>query len=56
MLHQELRAALYGMPNAPRIHGYLAGVGGINVSPERIAAFVQRAQSEAPQPHSEWVR
>ena len=56
VLHQELRAALYGMPDAPRIHGYLAGVGGINVSPERIAAFVQRAQSEAPQPHSEWVR
>ena len=56
VLHQELRAALYGMPDAPRIHGYLAGVGGINVSPERITAFVQRAQSEAPQPHSEWVR
>ena len=56
VLHQELRAALYGMPAAPRIHGYLAGVGGINVAPERIAAFVQRAQAEAPQPHSEWVR
>jgi len=56
VLHQELRAALYGMPDAPRVHGYLAGVGGINVAPERIAAFVQRAQSGAPQPHSEWVR
>jgi hypothetical protein len=31
-------------------------VGGINVAPERIAAFVQRAQAEAPHPHSEWVR
>ena len=56
VLHQELRAALYGMPDAPRVHGYLAGVGGINVAPERIAAFVQRAQSGAPQPHSEWGR
>ena len=30
LLHQELRAALYGMPAAPRVHGYLAGVGGLN--------------------------
>ena len=35
VLHQELRAALYGMPGAPRIHGYLAGVGGVNVSPSK---------------------
>ena len=56
VLHQELRAALYGMAGAPRIHGYLAGVGGVNVSPERIAALVQRARTEAPQPHSEWAR
>ena len=53
VLHQELRAALYGIDRAPRIHGYLAGVGGVNVSPERIAAFVQRAQGNVPQPHSE---
>ncbi|MEP7283262.1 MAG: pyruvate ferredoxin oxidoreductase, partial [Rubrivivax sp.] len=56
VLHQELRAALYGMADAPRIHGYLAGVGGVNVAPERIAAFVQQAQAQAPQPFSEWVR
>ena len=56
VLHQELRAALYGMPEAPRIHGYLAGVGGVNVSPERIAAFVQQAQSTPALAESEWVR
>jgi pyruvate/2-oxoacid:ferredoxin oxidoreductase alpha subunit len=55
VLHQELRAA-YGMVGAPRIHGYLAGVGGVNVSPERIAAFVQRAQSTPALVESEWVR
>ena len=56
VLHQELRAALYGMQDAPRIHGYLAGVGGVNVAPERIVAFVQRAlNQQAPQPFSEWV-
>lgn len=56
VLHQELRAALYGTPEAPRLHGYLAGVGGVNVAPERIAALVQQAHASAPQPHSEWVR
>jgi pyruvate/2-oxoacid:ferredoxin oxidoreductase alpha subunit len=60
VLHQELRAALYGMPGAPRIHGCLAGVGGVNVGPDRIVAFVQQAQaSAAAAPEladSEWVR
>jgi pyruvate/2-oxoacid:ferredoxin oxidoreductase alpha subunit len=56
VLHQELRAALYGVNDAPRVHGYLAGVGGVNVSPEKIAEFVRRAQSSEPQPESEWVR
>jgi len=55
VLHQELRAALYGIPDAPRIHGYLAGVGGVNVSPEKIAEFVRMASGSAPQPHSVWV-
>jgi pyruvate/2-oxoacid:ferredoxin oxidoreductase alpha subunit len=56
VLHQELRAALYGMTGAPRVHGFLAGVGGVNVSAERIAAFVQQAQQGQPMPESVWVR
>ena len=56
VLHQELRAALYGMPDAPRLHGFLAGVGGVNVSPEKIAGFVRTARAGEPQPHSVWVR
>jgi len=56
VLHQELRAALYGMEDAPRVHGLLAGVGGVNVPPERIAAFVAQARSREPQPDSIWVR
>jgi pyruvate/2-oxoacid:ferredoxin oxidoreductase alpha subunit len=55
VLHQELRAALYGIPGAPRIHGYLAGVGGVNVSPSKIAEFVRMASGSEPQPHSMWV-
>jgi pyruvate/2-oxoacid:ferredoxin oxidoreductase alpha subunit len=56
VLHQELRAALYGMPDAPRIHGYLAGVGGVNVSPAKIAEFVRTARASEPVPDSVWAR
>ncbi len=56
VLHQELRAALYGMADAPRIHGYLAGVGGVNVSPEKIVEFARMANASEPQPDSVWVR
>ena len=56
VLHQELRAALYGMADAPRIHGYLAGVGGVNVSPEKIAEFARMANVSDSQPESAWVR
>ena len=56
VLHQELRAALYGTPRAPRVHGLLAGVGGVNVPPQRIAAFVRAARDGEPIPESQWVR
>jgi pyruvate/2-oxoacid:ferredoxin oxidoreductase alpha subunit len=56
VLHQELRAALYGMADAPRVHGCLAGVGGVNVSPQHIVGFVRQALQQAPQPESQWVR
>jgi pyruvate/2-oxoacid:ferredoxin oxidoreductase alpha subunit len=56
VLHQEMRAALYGMADAPRIHGYLAGVGGVNVAPHDIARFVRQAQASEPAPESIWVR
>ena len=56
VLHQELRAALYGMDGAPRIHGLLAGVGGVNVPPGRIAAFVRAARDAQPRAESQWVR
>ncbi len=56
ILHQELRGALYGLAAAPRVHGFLAGVGGVNVSPETITGLVHRAlQREAPV-ESEWAR
>jgi pyruvate/2-oxoacid:ferredoxin oxidoreductase alpha subunit len=56
ILHHELRGALYGLPAAPRVHGFLAGVGGVNVSPDAIAALVSRALASAPQDESAWAR
>ncbi len=56
ILHQELRAALYGMPGSPRIHGYLAGVGGVNVSPDKIVELVQAAVAGAAEVESLWAR
>jgi hypothetical protein len=56
VLHQELRGALYGIERAPRIHGLLAGVGGVNVPPRRIAEFVRDAMQCEPRPESVWVR
>lgn len=53
-LHQELKSALYGMADAPRIHGYLAGVGGVNVPPGKIEEFVDQVQNNEPAIHSVW--
>jgi pyruvate/2-oxoacid:ferredoxin oxidoreductase alpha subunit len=56
VLHQELRAALYGVENAPRVHGLLAGVGGVNVPVARIVALVRDAERAPVRPESIWVR
>jgi pyruvate/2-oxoacid:ferredoxin oxidoreductase alpha subunit len=55
VLHQEVRAALYGVDSPPRVHGLLAGVGGVNVSPADVAGFVRAARGAAPAVHSQWV-
>jgi pyruvate/2-oxoacid:ferredoxin oxidoreductase alpha subunit len=55
-LHHELRAALYGMDRAPRLHGYLAGVGGVNVSVEKIIEFTVRARAGEPGLEPVWAR
>jgi len=55
-LHHELRAALYGMDSPPRLHGYLAGVGGVNVPPEKIVEFAQRARATEQSGEPVWAR
>ena len=56
VLHHELRAALYGLEPAPRIHGLLAGVGGVNVSPDKIIELVRSVAGSAAQVESMWAR
>ncbi len=53
-LHQELKAALYGMENAPEVHGYLAGVGGTNVPPGKIIEMAQCALASRSEANSVW--
>jgi pyruvate/2-oxoacid:ferredoxin oxidoreductase alpha subunit len=55
MLHQELRAALYGMQAPPRVHGLLAGVGGVNVPPQKIVELALAARKREPVPEPVWV-
>jgi pyruvate/2-oxoacid:ferredoxin oxidoreductase alpha subunit len=56
VLHQELRAALYGMKNAPGVHGYLAGVGGVNVPPQKIMEFARQARAADAEAEPVWVK
>ena len=56
VLHQELRAALYGIKRAPNVHGYLAGVGGVNVPPERIMHFAREARASDAEAEPVWVK
>lgn len=55
VLHQELRGALYGMPNPPRVHGFLSGVGGVNVPVAKIVELATRAGRVEPLPEAAWV-
>ncbi len=55
VLHQEIRSALYGTDHAPRVYGYLAGAGGVNVSPEKIMEYVKGIDEAVPSPESIWI-
>jgi pyruvate/2-oxoacid:ferredoxin oxidoreductase alpha subunit len=48
-LTQELRAACYGMPDAPVIHDVIISLGGKEVYPETIAKIVSRADDLSPE-------
>lgn len=54
ILHNEVRGALYGLERPPRVHGVLAGVGGVDVQPRRIRELVEGALATAPRNESTW--
>lgn len=55
VLHQELKGALFGMSDAPRVHGFLAGVGGVNVSPAKIEELVGLVRRSEPSIQTLWT-
>lgn len=55
VLHQELKSTLFGMPEAPRVHGYLAGVGGVNMSPGKIEKLAELVHGAEPSLQSVWT-
>ncbi|MCP4997101.1 MAG: hypothetical protein GY934_25480, partial [Gammaproteobacteria bacterium] len=55
ILHQELKSALFGMHDAPMVHGLLAGVGGVNVSSIKIQQLVGEYADAEPSIDSVWV-
>ncbi|NMB42288.1 MAG: pyruvate ferredoxin oxidoreductase [Firmicutes bacterium] len=54
VLHQEVKSSLYGLKNAPEVYGYLAGVGGTNITPEKIEDLVKRSLKEKSTTKSIW--
>jgi pyruvate/2-oxoacid:ferredoxin oxidoreductase alpha subunit len=55
ILHQELKSVLYGVEHPPKIHGLLAGVGGVSVSPEKIQQLVTTYKDAAPSFEPTWI-
>ncbi len=53
---QELRAALYNAESPPQIFGYIAGLGGRDVTPETIEdIYWQTKKATSPQSESIWI-
>jgi pyruvate/2-oxoacid:ferredoxin oxidoreductase alpha subunit len=52
---QELRAALHGVEGAPAVHGFVAGMGGRDVTPARIQQAVLRAAEEPVRTEATWL-
>jgi pyruvate/2-oxoacid:ferredoxin oxidoreductase alpha subunit len=52
---QEIRAALHGVAGAPAVHGFVAGMGGRDITPARIAEALLRAEQDPITPESTWL-
>lgn len=53
---QEVRAALCGMPDAPVVFGYIAGLGGRDITPGTIEEIYKRTKrDQKPLVNSQWM-
>jgi pyruvate/2-oxoacid:ferredoxin oxidoreductase alpha subunit len=53
---QEIRAALCNAPDHPPVFGFIAGIGGRDVTPELLTEiYWQTKKSDAPQAESVWM-
>ena len=55
---QELKSALYGLPDAerPRIYGYVMGLGGRDIGLEAIEDVIRRTiDRDRPEPETQWL-
>lgn len=55
VLHQELKAALYGMDKAPPLHGMLTGIGGVDVPVATIERLARDCRAATASPDPVWV-
>jgi pyruvate/2-oxoacid:ferredoxin oxidoreductase alpha subunit len=53
---QEIRAALCNHPGHPPVFGYVAGLGGRDVTPDTLSEIYWKTkQSDAPEDESVWI-
>jgi pyruvate/2-oxoacid:ferredoxin oxidoreductase alpha subunit len=53
---QEIRAAMYGAESPPQIFGYVAGLGGRDVTPETIEdIYWQTKNNDSPPAENSWI-
>jgi len=53
---QEVRAALCGVRGAPPVHGFIAGMGGRDITPRTVEAALAAAEVGDPRPEGTWLR
>ncbi len=52
---QEIRAVLHGIPGAPDVHGFVAGIGGRDVTPARVEQAILRAERDPLRAEATWL-
>ncbi len=52
---QEIRAALHGVPGAPDVHGFVAGIGGRDITPARVEQAILRAEQDPVRAEATWL-